>query len=95
MSASGYEHVELRAQRVACGSVPDFYLEDCSIARPCAPYPWIMWTLIIVLLVVWAILAIVGVVFEGLVWLAVIGAVLFVGTLIIGIIRQRARKPSG
>lgn len=59
-----------------------------------APYSWSMWTLIIVLLVVWAILAIVGFVFEGLLWLAVIGAVLFVGTLIIGIIRQRARKPS-
>jgi hypothetical protein len=53
-----------------------------------------MWTLIIVLLVLWAILAIVGFVFEGLLWLAVIGAVLFVGTLIIGIIRQRARRTS-
>lgn len=53
-----------------------------------------MWTLIIVLLVGWAILTVVGFVFEGLLWLAVIGAILFVGTLIIGIIRQRARKPS-
>ena len=53
-----------------------------------------MWTLIIVLLVLWATLAVVGFVFEGLLWLAVIGAVLFVGTLIIGIIRQRARRSS-
>ncbi|WP_308798427.1 hypothetical protein [Agromyces silvae] len=53
-----------------------------------------MWTLIVVLLVGWAILTVVGFVFEGLLWLAVIGAILFVGTLVIGIIRQRARTPS-
>jgi len=53
-----------------------------------------MWTLIVVLLVIWAIVGIVGFVFEGLLWLTVVGAVLFVGTLIIGIIRQRARRPS-
>jgi hypothetical protein len=53
-----------------------------------------MWTVIIVLLVLWAILGIVGFVFEGLLWLAVIAAVLFVGTLIIGVIRQRGRKRS-
>ncbi|MFY9714224.1 MAG: hypothetical protein WAK00_12185 [Microbacterium sp.] len=48
-----------------------------------------MWTLIVVLLVVWAILSVVGFVFEGLFWLAVIGIILFLGTLIIGMIRQR------
>ncbi|MDR5699025.1 hypothetical protein [Agromyces aerolatus] len=52
-----------------------------------------MWTLIIVLLVGWAILTVVGFVFEGLLWLAVIGLILFIGTLIIGIIRQRVRTP--
>jgi len=60
---------------------------------PHSSYSSSVWTLIIVLLAVWAILAIVGFVFEGLLWLAMIGSVLFVGTLIIGIIRQRARKP--
>ena len=49
-----------------------------------------MWTLIVVLLVVWAILSVVGFVFEGLFWLAVIGIILFLGTLIIGMIRQRS-----
>ncbi len=52
-----------------------------------------MWTVILILLVLWAVLSIVGFVFEGLLWLAIIGIVLFVGTVIFGIIRQRARRP--
>ena len=75
----------------------DHPVSKSRLSRPpgrCRAYPRSMWTLIIVLLVLWAILAIVGFVFEGLLWLAVIGAVLFVGTLIIGIIRQRARRSS-
>lgn len=47
-----------------------------------------MWTFVVILLVVWAILAVVGFVFEGLLWLAIIGVILFVGTLIVGFIRQ-------
>lgn len=50
-----------------------------------------MWTVLIILLVAWAVLSIVGFAFEGLLWLAIIGIVLFVGTVIFGIIRQRAR----
>ena len=34
----------------------------------------------------------VGFVFEGLLWLAIIGIVLFIGTLIFGILRQRAKR---
>lgn len=48
-----------------------------------------MWTVIVILLVVWAILAVVGFVFEGLLWLAVVGIILFLGTLVVGFIRQR------
>ncbi len=51
-----------------------------------------MWTLIVILLIVWAVLAVVGFVFKGLLWLAVIGAILFVGTLVVGFIRQRVRS---
>lgn len=51
-----------------------------------------MWTAVVILLVVWAILSIVGFVFEGLMWLGIIGIVLFVGTLIVGLIRQGARS---
>lgn len=51
-----------------------------------------MWTFIIILLVAWAILSVVGFVFEGLFWLAVIGIILFLGTLLIGAIRQRGNK---
>lgn len=45
-----------------------------------------------ILLVAWVVLSIVGFAFDGLLWLAIIGIVLFVGTLIFGIIRQRARR---
>lgn len=51
-----------------------------------------MWTLIIVLLVLWLILSIVGFALKGLLWLGVIGIVLFVGTAIIGFIRRSASK---
>lgn len=51
-----------------------------------------MWTAVVILLVVWAILSIVGFVFEGLMWLGIIGIVLFVGTLIVGLIRQGSRS---
>ena len=50
--------------------------------------------MIVILLVVWAILSVVGFVFKGLLWLAVIGIVLFVGTLLVGIIRQRVGRRS-
>ncbi|MDN4463532.1 hypothetical protein [Microbacterium aurantiacum] len=51
-----------------------------------------MWTAVVILLVVWAILVVVGFVFEGLLWLAVIGLILFVGTLVVGVIRDRIRR---
>lgn len=50
-----------------------------------------MWTTIVILLVAWAVLSIVGFVFEGLLWLGIIGIVLFVGTVVFGIVRQHAR----
>lgn len=51
-----------------------------------------MWIAIVILLVVWAILAIAGFVFQGLLWLDVVGIILFLGTLIVGIMRQRKRQ---
>lgn len=51
-----------------------------------------MWTVLLILLVAWAVLSIVGLVFEGLLWLAIVGIVLFIGTLIFGILRQRAKR---
>jgi hypothetical protein len=50
-----------------------------------------MWTVSVILLVVGAVLSGVGFAFQGLLWLAVIGIVLFVGTLVFGAVRQRAR----
>ncbi len=48
-----------------------------------------MWTLVIVLLVVWAGLSILGFVVKGLFWLAVLGIVLFLATLVFGMFRGR------
>lgn len=48
---------------------------------------------VIVLLALWLILSIVGFAFEGLLWLAIIGIVLFVVTAVIGIIRRRTGAP--
>lgn len=50
-----------------------------------------MWTVLLILLVAWVVLSILGFVLKGLLWLAIIGIVLFVGTVIFGILRQRAR----
>lgn len=51
-----------------------------------------MWTVLIILLVAWAVLSVVGFAIEGLFWLAVIGLILFVGTLVFGFLRNRARN---
>ena len=51
-----------------------------------------MLTLIVILLIVWAILAVVGFAINGLLWLAIIGIILFVGTLIFGFVRRNARR---
>jgi hypothetical protein len=49
-----------------------------------------MLSLLIVLLVLWLVLTIVGFAVEGLVWLGIIGIVLFLGTGAIGMVRRRA-----
>lgn len=51
-----------------------------------------MWTVLVILLVAWAVLSVVGFVFEGLLWLAVIGIVLFVGTIVFGLVRQGVNR---
>ena len=54
-----------------------------------------MLILVIVLLALWLILTIVGFAIEGLVWLAIIGIVLFVATLIIGFVRRSTLRNRG
>jgi hypothetical protein len=46
-------------------------------------------TLLVVLLVVWLVLTILGFVLKGLLWLGIIGIVLFAGTAILGMLRRR------
>jgi hypothetical protein len=46
--------------------------------------------LIVALLVIWLVLAVVGLVLKGLFWLFVIGAILFIATGVFGWIRRRA-----
>lgn len=55
----------------------------------------LMWAIIVILLVLWAILSVVGFVFKGLLWLAVIGIILFVGTIAFGMIKSRTKKRRG
>ncbi|MCM4084347.1 hypothetical protein [Paractinoplanes hotanensis] len=49
-----------------------------------------MLVLLIVVLVVWLVLAVVGFAIEGLMWLAIIGIILFVATAAIGMIKRKA-----
>jgi NADH:ubiquinone oxidoreductase subunit 3 (subunit A) len=49
-------------------------------------------TLLVVLLVVWLVLAILGFVIKGLVWLAIIGIILFIATAIWGWIRRASLR---
>jgi uncharacterized membrane protein len=45
--------------------------------------------LVVVLLVAWLIVSIVGFAMEGLMWLGIIGIVLFLGTAVIGAVRRK------
>lgn len=47
-------------------------------------------TILIVLLVLWLVLSIVGFAIKGLIWLGLVGVVLFLGTAAIGFVRRRA-----
>lgn len=49
-----------------------------------------MLRILVALLIVWVVVAVVGAVVEGLFWLAVLGAVLFVGTAGYGYLRRRS-----
>ncbi len=51
-----------------------------------------MTTLIIVLLVLWAVFAVVGFVVEGLLWLAFIGLILLAATIVWGWLKRRTRR---
>lgn len=45
---------------------------------------------VIVLLVAWLIVSVIGFAIEGLVWLGIVGAILFIGTAAVGAIRRRS-----
>jgi hypothetical protein len=51
-----------------------------------------MIVLVIVLLVLWVVATVVGFAFKGLLWLAIIGIVLFIGTAAIGFVRRSALR---
>ncbi|MGO4384211.1 hypothetical protein [Specibacter sp. RAF43] len=51
-----------------------------------------MTSLIITLLVIWLILSVLGFAVKGLLWLAIIGIILFVATGAIGWVRRNAVK---
>ncbi len=47
---------------------------------------------ILVLLAIWLVLAVFGAIIEGLFWLTIIGAVLFIGTAAYGLIKHRSKR---
>jgi hypothetical protein len=49
-----------------------------------------MLILVIVLLAVWLVVSIVGFAMKGLMWLGIVGVVLFIGTAAIGAVRRKA-----
>jgi hypothetical protein len=49
-----------------------------------------MLVLVIVLLVAWLVLSVIGFAIHGLLWLGLIGVVLFLGTAAIGAVRRRS-----
>ncbi len=51
-----------------------------------------MWAIIILLLLIWAALSILGFVFKGLLWLAFIGIILFVATVVFGVIKSKIKN---
>jgi hypothetical protein len=48
--------------------------------------------LIVILLIVWLVLAVLGFAIKGLVWLAIIGIILFLATAVWGYIKRGSRK---
>jgi hypothetical protein len=48
--------------------------------------------LIIALLVLWVVLAVIGFVVKSLLWLAIIGIILFLVTAVFGAMRRRAAR---
>ncbi|WP_205325375.1 hypothetical protein [Glycomyces sp. YM15] len=51
-----------------------------------------MWTILWILIIVWVVLAIVGIALEGLLWLGIIGIVLLLGTIVFGLIRRKSGR---
>lgn len=49
-----------------------------------------MLVLIIVLLAAWLIVSVVGFAIEGLMWLGIVGVILFLGTVVVGAVRRKA-----
>lgn len=46
-----------------------------------------LWKVIGVVVVLWLVFTVIGVIVKGLIWLAVIGGLLFVGTVVYGAIK--------
>ncbi|WP_173058951.1 hypothetical protein [Phytohabitans houttuyneae] len=65
-----------------------------GVERPDQLLPWevVMLILFVVLMVLWLILAIVGIAIDGLLWLGIVGIILFLGTAAVGGLRRRALR---
>ena len=50
--------------------------------------------IIALLLIVWVVLAVIGFVVKGLIWLAIIGIILFLATAVMGFVRRNTGRGS-
>jgi hypothetical protein len=46
--------------------------------------------ILVALLVIWAVVAVLGIVIKGLFWLIIVGAVLFVATAAVGFVKRKS-----
>lgn len=47
-----------------------------------------MWAIVLVLLAIWLAISIIGLIIKGLIWLFIIGAILFVATSVWGWVKR-------
>lgn len=87
----GSGHLRFMTASVAARPLPTRSVRVNGLfGRALRLHPGGMWILLILLLVVWAALSVFGFLVEGLLWLAVLGIVLFLATALIGLLRGRA-----
>lgn len=74
---------------LVCPALAGRHAATCGLRPSASGHPQVMIGLIVTLLIIWAVLAVLGLAVKGLFWLFVIGLILFVATGIVGWVRRR------